>query len=346
MEPYNTNTDRVKVLLCGYGHLGLALLQGLLNLSQSCEVVGVFRWTARPGGQAFWEPVEDEFKALVQQAGLLDIVCPGMNSYEFIQYLQTLQPQVVLVGSWGEILKPHVLQLPNQILVNCHPSLLPAHRGANPYASVILEQERETGVTFHRMAPGIDTGAIFLQRKVPLTADETGDSVRAKCVGTAYEMVAELMAHFRAHLLLGAPLCERPQDEALQSYFGQLKQESGLLDWSQSPEALSRQIRALYPWVVCYSFLQGRWPVLFYFSRFIWQDPPGAQHLPAGSIVRFDLRTGFFQVALTEPGWVLQVERYQVSLNNQFFLPVWLMRLLGAILFRPGRRFCHNFHNS
>ncbi|WP_303673134.1 methionyl-tRNA formyltransferase [Vampirovibrio chlorellavorus] len=339
METLSTDTRRLKVLLCGYGHLGLALLQGLLSLPDWCEVAGVFRWTARPGGQAFWEPVEDDFKALVAQAGLRDIVCPGMNSFEFIQLLQEIRPHVVLVGSWGEILKAHVLEFPGVILVNCHPSLLPAHRGANPYASVILQQEEETGVTFHRMAAGIDTGAILLQRAVPLSREETGDSVRVKCVVAAYEMVPDLIGQLRDHLLLGHPLLERPQDETAKSYFGQLKQESGLLDWSQSPEALSRQIRALYPWVVCYSRLQGRWPVLFYHSRFVLEGAAPAKAVAPGTIVRFDWRTGFVQVALSEPGWLLQVEQYQVALSDRFLIPPWLVRLFAFVLLRPGLRF-------
>jgi methionyl-tRNA formyltransferase len=341
METVSTGNSRLKILLCGYGHLGLALLQGLLNLSDWCEIAGVFRWTSRPGGQAFWEPVEDDFKALVEQAGLRDIVCPGMNSFEFIQLLQEIRPHVVLVGSWGEILKAHVLEFPGVVLVNCHPSLLPAHRGANPYASVILQQERETGVTFHRMASGIDTGPVLLQRSVPLTQEETGDSVRAKCVVAAYEMVPELIEQLRNHSLFGHPLSEHPQDERAKSYFGQLKQEAGLLDWSQSPEALSRQIRALYPWVVCYSLLQGRWSVLFYYSRFIQREPASVKAVAPGTIVRFDWRTGFIQVALSDPGCVLQLEHYQVALTERFFMPSWLVRLLAPVLFCPGRRFWH-----
>ncbi len=338
METTSAGPTRLKILLCGYGHLGLALLQGLLNLPDWCEVVGVFRWTARPGGQAFWEPVEDDFKALVEQAGLRDIACPGVNSFEFIQLLQEVRPQVVMVGSWGEILKAHVLEFPGVILVNCHPSLLPAHRGANPYASVILEQESETGVTFHRMAAGIDTGAIFLQRAVPLTLDETGDSVRNKCVAAAYDMVPELVEHLREHLLYGYPLFERPQDHSRKSYFGQLKQESGLLNWSESPEALSRQIRALYPWVACYSCLQGKRAVLFYGSRFMMVDPARTEGRAPGTIIHFDAKTGF-QIALNVPGWVLEVEHYKIAVNNRFFLPQWLCRLLAPFLLRAGQRF-------
>jgi methionyl-tRNA formyltransferase len=328
---------KLKILLCGYGHLGLGILQGLLSCHDQCEVVGVFRWTARPGGHAFWEPVEDDFKNLIAQAGLLDIQCTGVNSFEFIQLLQELQPDVVLVGSWGEILKPHILELPGVILVNCHPSKLPAHRGANPYASVILQQETETGVTFHRMAPQIDAGAIFLQRSVPLGPYENGETVRGKCVETAQAMVPELVSNLYRHVVHGEPLPELEQDHTVKSYYGQLKQERGQLDWSQNAEDMFRQIRGLYPWIVCYSFLEGRRAVVFYECRFIAVDPAVVQGKLPGTIHQFE--QGAFQVVVNDPNFLLEVTTYQIAANTNFFLPAWACGFLAPFLLRPGKRF-------
>ncbi len=327
---------KLKILLCGYGHLGLGILQGLVECQDLCEIVGVFRWTARPGGQAFWEPIEDQFKALVGQAGLKDIQCEGMNSFEFITLLQELSPDVVLVGSWGEILKPHILDLPGVILVNCHPSKLPAHRGANPYASVILQQETETGVTFHRMAPKIDAGAIFLQTAVPLADYENGDTVRTKCVAAAYGMVRQLVTNLSQHILLGHALPELEQDHSQKSYYGQLKQEYGQLDWHQPPASLSRQIRGLYPWIVCYSFLEGTRAIMIFDSRFVACDPALTAGKTPGTILAFT--QGVFQVVLSEPAYVLEVTTYQIAANSRFFLPAWACRFLAPFLLRPGKR--------
>lgn len=328
---------KLKVLLCGYGHLGLSILQGLLACHDVCDVVGVFRWTARPGGQAFWEPIEDTFRDLTAQAGIRDIECPGVNSFEFIQLLQELQPDVVLVGSWGEILKPHILELPGPILVNCHPSKLPAHRGANPYASVILQRETETGVTFHRMAPKIDAGAIFLQRTVPLGPYENGESVRGKCAEMAQAMTPELVHNLYRHVVHGERLPEQEQNHASKSYYGQLKPEHGQLDWSHSAEDMFRQVRALYPWIVCYSFLEGQRAVMFYECNFVQVDPQAVAGKLPGAIYRF--QQGAFQVVLNDPNYLLEVRNFQIAASGSFFLPVWACGFLAPFLLRPGKRF-------
>jgi methionyl-tRNA formyltransferase len=327
---------RLRVLLCGYGHLGLALLQGLLGCAQDCEIVGVFRWTARPGTSQYWEPIEGLFQKQVEQHGIRDIVCKGMNSYEFTALLKELQPDVVLVGSWGEILKPHLIEHPDIIFINCHPSKLPAHRGANPYASVILEQAQETGVTFHRMASQIDAGAVFLQRGIPLLGEENGEIVRDKCMHVAYEMVPELVHRLKAHIMDGAPLEEIPQEHALQSYFPQLKPAAGAINWNDSPDAIWRQMRALFPWIACYATLNRKVRVMFYDPNFVTVPPEQQRSHTPGTIV--SLEKGKLRIALSEPTRVLEVSMYQIVSGNHG-CPQWLSRVLAHFLLRPGTQF-------
>ncbi len=334
--PENKET-RLRVLLCGYGHLGLALLQGLLESAQLCEVVGVFRWSSRPESANCWEPVEGMFQKLVTMSGIEDIQCPGINTYEFTTVLGRLKPDVVLVGAWGEILKQHLIERPDLLLVNCHPSKLPAHRGANPYSSVIRERETETGVTFHRIVLQIDAGAILLQQTVPLHDQDSGASVRDRCAMVAYQLVKALVPKLHATVVYGFPLEESLQDDTIQSYFPPLTPEAGLVDWKQPAEALHRQYRALFPWIVCYSHLKGGRRVLFYDPHFI---PRASVAVPEatmpGTLLGF--KAGKLQIALADPDWVLEVGSYQIE-GGRDFLPVWLGRLIAPLVFRSGKRF-------
>lgn len=327
---------RLKILFCGYGHLGLALLQGLLACPELCEVVGVFRWISRPGGEQYWDTIEETLKQTVTDAGLLDIQCPGMNSFEFATLLETLEPDVVLVGSWGEILKPHILNRENLLFINCHPSKLPAHRGANPYASVILHNEAETGVTFHRMVAQIDAGAILMQSAIPLVEHDTGESVRDKCSAAAYAMTPSLVQQLYQHCLGQVPLAVQEQEHSIQSYYPPLKTEDGLLTWAEDAITLYRHCRALYPWIVCYGHLDGGRIVLFFSPRFV-PRPEGLPDMKPGSILSF--KEGVLMIALNDPEWVMEVPHYQLAGLYKGYWPIWLSRFMAKWMFKPGRRF-------
>ena len=156
MPPPKTVERRLKVLLCGYGHLGLSLLQGLLSCADRCEIVGVYRWLSRTNDASYWEPVETAFQDMVRADLLPDIVCPGINHYAFMNVLGAVPAGRHADWFLGRDSGNRICWIRKDVLfVNCHPSKLPAHRGANPYASVILADEKETGVTFHRMTPEI-----------------------------------------------------------------------------------------------------------------------------------------------------------------------------------------------
>jgi methionyl-tRNA formyltransferase len=329
------NKGSVRILLCGYGHLGLALLEGLLGCGDQCELVGVFRWSSRRGSENYWEPVEGVFQKRVAETGLKDIRCKGMNSYEFADILQQLKPDVVLVGSWGEILRRHVLDEARPILINCHPSKLPAHRGANPYSSVIRTEEIETGVTFHRMATQIDAGAIILQQTIPLTTGEDGASVRDKCAMAAQAIIPELVRLLNDHLAERSPLPQIEQDPSQQSYFSQLKPEDGALQWEDTAEAMHRQIRSLFPWIACYGVLEGRRPVIFYDPRFVVGNSQGQA---PGTIL--SLQRGTLQIALADNSLVLEVSSYQFGrARARQYWPLWFSQILAPFILQPGKRF-------
>lgn len=337
--PHPLPERRLRILLCGYGHLGLGLLQGLLA-SPYCEVAGVFRWSSRPESRDCWEPVEGQFQQLVEQSGLSDIRCSGINAYEFSRILGELKPDVVLIGSWGEIIKPHLIDQPDFMLINCHPSLLPAHRGANPYASAILAGDAETGVTFHRVAVRIDAGAILMQDRIPLDSHDTGGAVREKCALLAQQMTPLLIETLHRHLRGGEPLEETVQDESQKSHYPPLKPSDGLLDWQKSPWELYVQWRGLLPWIACYSHLEGKRPVFLYDLQFIPRpaELPENGELP-GTIL--SVKDRLLRISLSDPAYIVQVSSYQMA-GIKGYLSIGLSRFLAPWFLRPGKRFFSN----
>ena len=242
----------LRVLVLGYGPMGLALVDGLLACPDAVELLGVYPWSVHPGGHlAPREASETLFLDALEQLRIPIIRAAGVNHFSFIRVLGELRPDVVLIGSWGEILSPHVLNMPGIRFINCHPSLLPAHRGPNPYIAAILSGDTVTGVTFHQVDTGIDTGPILLQATVPVAPTDTGGSLRARCAAVARDLLPELIRRIQAGSLQVTPQpAKGPYDHVTESLLW--------IRWTDPPERIERLVRALSPWHAALSRMHGR----------------------------------------------------------------------------------------
>lgn len=237
----------LKVILIGYGELGKALLEGLLETEH--QVVGILSWSRREGlnrsGGSGWR---DGLEGLRRKYKIPSIDVKSVNSFEFIEKSTLLEPDIILVGSWGEIFKNFVFSIPKIGFFNCHPSLLPKHRGSNPYASTIIHGEKETGVSFHAIDEGIDTGAVYFQGSFPILTSDTGKTIRLKCAEKAKQLVPEFLELIDSGK--ASPI-EQVEEEA--SYFPRIKAIDGAINWEDSAEKIHNQVRGLYPWVCSYT---------------------------------------------------------------------------------------------
>jgi methionyl-tRNA formyltransferase len=129
--------------------------------------------------------------------------------------------------------------------VNVHASLLPRWRGAAPIQRAILAGDQETGVTIMGMEAGLDTGPVYLTRRVPISPEETG--------GSLHDRLAALGASALMDALPGiadGTLTPQPQDGTRATYAGKLTKEEARVDWSRPAVELDRMVRAFDPWPV------------------------------------------------------------------------------------------------
>ncbi len=238
-----TGSLTVRILLAGHGVLTHALLQALL-INTRCDVVGVFLWSNRTQASVAAKRYDHASRRLVRKAGVGVIRCNGINDPEFQKRLHELNVDCVLVGSWGEKLNS-VLATENTLFVNCHPSLLPKHRGANPYFTTILAGDAESGVSFHLIDNDYDTGPLILQKNLIVDETDSGYSLRQRCSELAASMIDELVDK-----LIDPETMElTPQKElGAPSYSRQVTQEDALIGWNKNASHINRQIRAVMPW--------------------------------------------------------------------------------------------------
>ena len=95
----------------------------------------------------------------------------------FLEELKKINPDVIVVVAFGQIIPRTILELPKFGCINVHASLLPKYRGAAPIQWAVIDGEEVSGVTIMRMDAGLDTGDMLSKVEVPLAEDETGGSL-------------------------------------------------------------------------------------------------------------------------------------------------------------------------
>ena len=239
-----------RVVFMGTSGFAAPALRALTE--EGYRVVEVVTQPDRPSGRER-RPVPSPIKQLALELGLPLWQPEHLHGPQAVEHLRRLQPDVVVVAAYGEILRRPVLSLPPKGCLNLHASLLPRHRGPAPVAATILAGDPVTGVTLIRMDEGIDTGPILAQREVPLTGRERQDEL----LGLLSEVAASLLREALPAWLAGQ-IVPRPQDESHATYCRMLRKEDGEIDWTRPAWYIERMTRAYHPWPGAYTFLRGQ----------------------------------------------------------------------------------------
>jgi methionyl-tRNA formyltransferase len=238
-----------RIVFMGTPDFAVPSLQALIATQ---SVVGVVTQPDRPAGRGqrlHPSPV----KVVAQTAGIPVYQPKSLRSEEAAVPLREWRPDMIVVAAFGQILRPHVLDLPPHGCLNVHASLLPRWRGASPIQHAILAGDETSGVTLMQMDVGMDTGPLFVQQAIAIRPAETA--------ATLHDRLAQLGAMMlRQYLndILNGRLRSVPQDDSEATYAPLIKKEDGRLYWQQMTIALDRHIRAMTPWPGAFTTWQGR----------------------------------------------------------------------------------------
>jgi methionyl-tRNA formyltransferase len=222
--------------------------------------------------------VASPVKRAALASGLMVMQPPSLREEKVVAELAALQPNVIVVAAYGQILPKAVLELPPHKCINLHPSLLPRFRGASPVAAAILSGGESTGVSVMIMDEGLDTGPVLAKRQVPILPEDTTGSLISRLSVIASELLIEVLA-----LWPKGELTPQPQNEAEASYSGTISKEDGEIDWGLAAVQIWRQVRAYQPWPGCYTRWRGKQ------LKVLEAVPlPAREKLPAGQVVAIE----------------------------------------------------------
>jgi methionyl-tRNA formyltransferase len=265
----------LRIIFAGTPDFAAQHLQALL--AGPHQVVAVYSQPDRPAGRGrklTLSPV----KALALEHAI-EVQQPVSLKLEAAQtMLANYQADVMVVVAYGLILPQVVLDTPRLGCINVHGSLLPRWRGAAPIQRAILAGDQQSGVTVMQMEAGLDTGPMLLKADTPIAANDTSASLYAKLALLGCTSLTQALDGLK-----NSTLAAQAQDETKANYADKLTKAEGAINWHQSAQQISLQVRGLNPWPVAYSDWQEH-------RLRLWMAHAidGHSDQPAGTLVSMD----------------------------------------------------------
>jgi len=234
-------SEKLKVYFLGAGMISVPVLDEVYK-SDQIEVVGIGTQPDRLAGRKK-QLVPTPVGAWAAENGVEIDKPESVNDSEYLDKLRALDPDFILVISFGQLLKTEIINLPKIKCVNIHASLLPELRGASPIMAALLNQCEKTGVTFMEIDEGLDTGPAYKMFEHVISDTERCDELEMNLGKIGAENVVETLQKIASGELLAVA-----QDDSKSTYAGKVRKNDGVIDWSVSAKELIAKIRAYYPW--------------------------------------------------------------------------------------------------
>ena len=229
----------MRIVFMGTGDIAIPAFRSLIRHS---DLAGLVTQPDRPVGrhQVLTAPA---IKNIAREAGIPVLQPHSLRSPDALSNLRRLNPDLIVVMAYGQILSQEVIDMAPMGCINAHASLLPRHRGAACIQSAIKSGDAETGITIMHIVRKLDAGDIIAQISTPLEGTETGGSLHDKLARMTPDVLLPVI-----HSIEKGTATRIRQQEILATYAPKLLRADGKIDWTRPAEEIGRMIRAYDPW--------------------------------------------------------------------------------------------------
>ncbi len=232
----------MRIIFLGTPQIAVPTLEKLIDWPKG-EVVAVVTQPDKPSGRGKHlhmpptKVVAEDFGIPVLQPVKLS------KSPETVEAMKDLNPEVLVMVAFGQILKQPVLEMAPFGVVNLHASLLPKLRGPAPINWAIINGESSTGITTMFTDAGVDTGDMLLKREVPIDQDMNAEELAHVLAKAGANLVIETLEH----MLVGSLRPEK-QDDSQSTHAPMMNKELGIINWAKPAQEIHNLVRGLVPW--------------------------------------------------------------------------------------------------
>jgi len=256
----------VKIAIIGQQDFGKAVLEAFL--ARGDEVSAVFCAPEKEGARA------DALRAAAEEKGLKVHQFRSLRDPEATRAMKDAGADIGIMAFVTQFAPQEFVTIPRHGTIQYHPSLLPKYRGPSSINWPIIKGDTETGLSIFRPTDGLDEGAVILQKKTPISPDDTLGSVyfnRLFPIG-----VQALLEG--ADLVLAGKHTETAQDESQASYEGWCRTAEAKIDWAKPIDHVYNLIRGCNPAPGAWTTLDGKKLQIFDARRVLFRrfaDVPG-----------------------------------------------------------------------
>ena len=241
----------LRIIFMGTAELSCASLEKL-HANPAFEVVAVVTQPDKPKGRDL-KLTPSPVKILAEKLGLTVLQPVKAREEKFIAELRGLNPDLIVVVAYGQILPQALLDVPPHGCLNVHTSLLPKYRGAAPIQWAIANGDPETGVTIMKMDAGLDTGPVLSVRRTPILPADDSQDLHDRLAALGAELLVETIPPYVA-----GNIKAEPQPVEGSTYAAKIKKEDGQIDWRRPAVETWNRFRAFTPWPGSYTFLAAQ----------------------------------------------------------------------------------------
>lgn len=235
------------IIFMGTPDFSVPILKGIMEHYKVRAIVTQPDRKVGRDGKVIFSPVK-------QVAFDNDILCLQPEKIrDILQDINVLEPDLIITCAYGQILPLEMLQIPRLGCINVHASLLPKLRGGAPIHHAIMDGFSKTGVTIMYMDKGMDTGDIISQREIPISNDDTAETLHDKLSVLGRDLLLETLPS-----ILNGTNSRTTQDEAEATYGFNITREDEHIDFSKTKRQIVNKVRGLNSWPGAYCILDDK----------------------------------------------------------------------------------------
>ncbi len=239
--PTLSNASKIRLYFFASGAIALHVLEQLVSANQF-ELVGCATQPDSHAGRAH-RLTQTPISKYCKEKEIIVDQPKSVNDESYLAKLHALALDIILVFSFGQLLKETLLKIPRLGCINIHASLLPRYRGASPIAAALLSGDTETGISYMQMEKGLDSGPVFKQYKMVIPSPCYAQELESRLSQLAGDTVIPTLAEIVSNEIIA-----QKQDPTKVSVAPKIRKENGQVSWLKNAFFIERMVRAYHPW--------------------------------------------------------------------------------------------------